>query len=165
MTDLKKQRKMAAQILKCGVNRVYITDNPEIQKEIAKAITRDDLRQYINAEYVDTTPKMRPIDKRQKKGVSRGRHRKKMEQKAKGRRKGPGSRKGAKYARFPKKKRWIQTIRPIRAFLKDLRDSGKIDKRTYRHYYLLTKGGMFRSKAHLKAHLIMDGHLKKEEEG
>jgi len=162
MTNLRKQRKMAASLLKCGVNRVYISDNTEVQSEIEKKITREDIRELVNAGYVTTTPKRRAIDKRQIKGQSSGRHKKQMAQKLKGRRKGPGSRKGKKYARFPKKERWIQTIRPIRSYLKNLREEGTIDRKVYRRYYLLAKGGMFRSKGHLKSHLIMDGHLKEE---
>jgi len=168
MTNLRKQRKMAADILKCGVNRVYITDNAEIQSEIEKKITRQDIRELLNAGLVTTSPKRRAIDKRQIKGQSSGRRKKPMTPKERemGKRKrthqGPGSRKGKKYARFPRKRRWIQTIRPIRAYLKSLRDEGTIDRSIYRRYYLLAKGGMFRNKGHLKLHLIMDGHLKEE---
>ena len=164
MTNLRKQRKMAADLLKCGVNRVYISDNPEVQKEIVPKITREDIRELINAGYVTTAPKRRAIDKRQIKGQSKNpmTQREKMMGRRKRKRQGPGSRKGKKYARFPKKERWIQTIRPIRAYLRDLRAEGTIDRKIYRRYYLLSKGGMFRNKGHLKSHLIMDGHLKEE---
>ena len=83
-------------------------------------------------------------------------------QKAKGRRRGHGSRKGAKYARLPRKRRWIMTIRAIRAYLKELRDKGLIDRHTYRIYYRRAKGGEFKSKAHLRSHLISDGLLREE---
>ncbi len=162
MTNLSKQRRMAADLLKCGVNRVYISDNTEIQSEIAKAISREEIRRLVNKGLVSNKPKRRAVDKRPLKGQSRGRVRKMEAQKKKGRRVGPGSRQGKKYARYPKKERWINIIRPIRAYLKNLRDTGVINKTIYRRYYLLSKGGMFRSKAHLKSHLIMDGHLKEE---
>ena len=88
-----------------------------------------------------------------------------MIQKEKGRRRGHGSRKGAKYARLSRKERWMRMIRPIRLYLRKLRDERKIDKSTYRRYYLKAKGGEFRSKHHLETHLISDGVIKKEESG
>ena len=83
-------------------------------------------------------------------------------QRAKGRQRGHGSRKGKATARRPKKERWVQLIRPIRDELRKLRDDGKIDARTYRAYYVRAKGGQFRSRAHLVAHLKMEGDLKEE---
>ena len=70
-----------------------------------------------------------------------------------GKRKGHGSRKGSKYARFPKKRRWIQTIRPIRRSLRELRDGGNITSDTYRYYYRHASGGIFRSVGHMKSHM------------
>ena len=83
-------------------------------------------------------------------------------QKESGRRKGPGSRKGAKGARDPRKRKWIRTIRPIREELKKLREDEKISVSLYRTYYRKAKGGSFRSRAHLISHLRTDGHLKEE---
>ena len=83
-------------------------------------------------------------------------------QKESGRRKGPGSRKGAKGARSPRKQKWIRTIRPLRATLAELRDSKKITPTLYRRYYMKAKGGAFRSKAHLISHMRTDGHLPEE---
>jgi len=154
MTDLKYQRRLAADILKCGVHRVMIVSTKENEEEISEAVTRDDIRELI---------KTGLISKRQKKGVSRGRTRYRMAQKKKGRRRGQGSREGAKYARLPKKKRWMRTIRSLRAELQTLRNNGEIAPGDYRKYYRRAKGGMFRSRAHLRAHLTMDGVLKGEE--
>lgn len=152
MTDLRNQRRMAASLLKCGRNRVWM-DHDRID-EIAKAVTKEDIRVLINGKVVKAA---------QKKGISRGRKKFVASQKAKGRRRGQGSRKGAKYARLPKKERWIRTIRPIRAYLRSLRDEEKIDRKTFCKYYRKAKGGEFRSKHHLTTHLISDGILKKEE--
>ena len=152
MTDLRNQRRMAASIMKCGVHRVWM-DQDRID-EIARAVTKDDIRVLING---------KAIKAKQKKGISSGRKQYIANQKDKGRRKGYGSRKGAKYARFPRKKQWIRTIRPLRAYLRELRDSEKIPRSTYRKYYRKAKGGEFRSKRHLHSHLISDGVLKKEE--
>jgi large subunit ribosomal protein L19e len=152
MTDLRNQRRMAASLLKCGINRVWM-DHDRID-EIAKAVTKDDIRVLIRG---------KAIKSRQEKGISRGRKKINIIQKKKGRRRGHGSRKGAKYARFPRKKQWIRTIRPLRKFLHNLRDEGKVNKSDYRKYYRKAKGGEFRSKQHLHSHLISDGIIKKEE--
>ncbi|MEA2054798.1 MAG: 50S ribosomal protein L19e [Candidatus Thermoplasmatota archaeon] len=147
--DLKNQRRISANVLKCGKNRVWI--DPDEIEEIGKAVTRRDIRNLVKKGIVDA---------RKKKGVSRGRARETYEQKKKGRRKGQGSRKGTAYARRPKKRRWILTIRPIRAYLKQLRNDGVITPSVYRRYYVRAKGGEFKSKNHLKTHLIMEGVIK-----
>ena len=149
MTDLRNQRRMAASILKCGLHRVWM-DSDRID-EIAKAVTRIDVKILING---------RAIKSKQVCGISRGRKKFNQKQKEKGRRKGHGSRKGAKYARLPRKERWIRTIRPIRTYLRQLRDDKSIDKSIYRKYYRKAKGGEFRSKHHLKSRLTSDGFLK-----
>jgi large subunit ribosomal protein L19e len=149
MTDLRNQRKMAASILKCGVNRVWM-DQDRID-EIAKAVTKEDIRILING---------KAITVRQIKGISNGRKKFNMKQKQKGRKRGHGSRKGAMYARLPKKERWMRTIRTLRKYLKNLRDEKQIDKTIYRKYYLKAKGGEFRSKHHLQTRLVSDGILK-----
>ena len=153
MTDLRNQRRMAASILKCGENRVW-TDSDRTD-EIAKAVTRGDIKILIGGG---------AIKSRQIQGISRGRKKFRQKQKEKGRRKGHGSRKGAKYARLPRKERWIRTIRPIRTYLRQLRDDKSIEKSVYRRYYRKAKGGEFRSKHHLKTHLISDGILKEEKQ-
>jgi len=153
MTDLRNQRRMASSLLKCGQQRVWM--DPDRVDEIAKAVTRSDINLLINGGAVKA---------QQKQGISGGRKRFNMKQKEKGRRKGHGSRKGAKYARLPRKDRWIRTIRPIRIYLKQLRDEKKIEATIYRKYYRKAKGGEFRNKFHLRTHLISDGILKEEKQ-
>jgi large subunit ribosomal protein L19e len=152
MTDLRNQRRMAASILKCGLHRVWM-DQDRLE-EIARAVTKDDIRILING---------KAIKAKQKKGISTGRKQYKANQKHKGRRKGHGSRKGAKYARFPRKSQWIRTIRPLRTYLRELRDNGKLSSSSYRKYYRKAKGGEFRSKRHIHTHLLSDGIIKEEE--
>lgn len=142
---------MAADLLKCGVNRVWM-DHDRLE-EIAKAVTKDDIRILING---------KAIKSKQKKGISNYRNKYIASQKEKGRRRGHGSRKGAKYARLPKKDRWIKTIRPIRIYLKLLREEKQINASIYRKYYMKAKGGEFRSKHHLKTHLMSDGIIKED---
>lgn len=144
---------MAASLLKCGVHRVWM-DQDRLE-EIARAVTKDDIRVLING---------KAIKAKQKKGISSGRKRYVANQKHKGRRKGYGSRKGAKYARFPRKRQWIRTIRPLRAHLKELRDDGSLSPSLYRKYYRKAKGGEFRSRRHLQTHLVSDGIIKQEEQ-
>jgi len=153
MTDLRNQRRVAASILKCGYNRVWI--DPNTTEEVAEAVTRSDIRSLIHA---------RAIKASQKRGISKARIRHLREQKRKGKRAGHGSRKGGKYARFPKKRRWIHTIRPIRDELRTYREEGLITPTIYRRYYLKAKGGTFRSRAHLRSHMVSDGVLKEMKE-
>ncbi len=149
--DVKFQRRLAAEILKCGVERVWI--DPNALDEIKEAVTREDVRMLI---------KRGLIKKKQVKGTSRVRANYLRNQKEKGRRRGPGSRKGKKYARYPRKVRWMKNIRSIRRTLRDLRDSGKIDRHTYRRFYMLAKGGTFKNKNHLLMHMKSEGYIKEE---
>ncbi len=149
--NLRFQRRLAAQILKCGENRVWM--DPTHIEEIAEAITKEDIRELIREGY---------IKKMQVKGTSRVRARYIAAQKAKGRRRGHGKRKGAKYARYPRKRRWMKNIRAIRRTLRELRDEGKLDRHHYRKAYRWAKGGIFKSKKHLIQHLEMMGYIEKE---
>jgi len=147
--NLKNQRRLAASVLKCGKYRVWI--NPEEVEEVEKAVTRRDIRNLIKKDVIKA---------KKKQGVSRGRARATYAQRKKGRRQGHGSRKGTAYARLPRKQRWIQTIRPIRAYLRELRKAETITPTQYRLYYMRAKGGQFRNAPHLRTHLIMEGVIK-----
>jgi large subunit ribosomal protein L19e len=144
---------MASSLLKCGENRVWM-DQDRLD-EIAKAVTKEDIRVLING---------KAIKSRQKSGISSGRKKYAANQKEKGRRRGHGSRKGAKYARLPKKERWMKTIRSIRTYLRTLKDEKKITPTIYRKYYMKAKGGEFRNRRHLETHLISDGIIKEEKQ-
>jgi len=142
MTDLANQRRLAAEVMDIGVNRVWF--DPDASKDIASALTREDIRKLIEEG---------KVDKRAIRGVSRGRARKVDETRAYGHRKGHGSRSGAKGARRPKKQQWMKKIRALRSQLRELRDNKTIDVATYRKLYAKAKGGEYRSRAHLKAHI------------
>lgn len=154
MANLSKQKRIAAQVLKVGVGRVWIDPDPEVTGDIAEAITRADIRGMIEEGI---------IKEKQKQGVSRGRARERAMKKALGRRKGHGSRKGAKGARGGKKRRWITKIRALRRRLKELRDESYVDRTTYRKLYNKAKGGEFRNIAHLNDFIKANGLLKVEE--
>ena len=145
------QRRLAAEMMGCGLNRVRISTDPAEQESIYDAITREQVRELIRRNVVTMRPE---------KGVSRARARYRANQKAKGRRRGHGSRRGGQNARTPKKVQWTATIRRLRAYLRELRDQGRIDVSTYRRYYRQAKGGMFKSRAHLAQQLQMAGVLK-----
>ncbi len=140
--DLRLQRRLAAAILKCGTNRVWF--DPSALEDIAAAATKDDIRELIERGVI----KRKPV-----KGICRARINKKRIRKRKGRGRGHGSRKGKKTARMPRKLQWMLRIRALRKRLRQLRDSGEIDRRTYRMLYLKAKGGEFRSVAHLNAYI------------
>ncbi|UCH90370.1 MAG: 50S ribosomal protein L19e [Thermoplasmata archaeon] len=147
--NLRNQRRVAAELLKCGVNRVWI--DPLRTEDVAEAVTRQDIRSLI---------KIHAIRAHQKRGISSGRAKYNANQKKKGKRKALGSRKGTKYARYPKKRRWISTIRPIRRRLREYRDAGKIDSATYRKFYLHAKGGMYKNLNHLELQLKQSDAFK-----
>jgi large subunit ribosomal protein L19e len=140
--DLGMQKRMAAQVLKVGIHRVWFDEND--LDEISGAVTREDIKRLIIRG---------SIQQKQVKGSSRVRANKIKLQKDKGRRKGHGSRKGSKHSKVTSKRIWIKTIRPIRRRLKELRDSDAIEKSVYRKTYLMAKGGTFKSKAYLESYL------------
>ena len=139
--NLTTQKRLAASILKVGLNRVWI--DPERMEEVSMAITREGVKQLINNGAIKAKPQ---------KGISSYRSKKLAEQKKKGKRKGRGSVKGAKKARNPKKQEWMTTIRALRKDLKEMRDAHEIDATTYRKLYKMAKGGAFRSKSYMKTY-------------
>jgi large subunit ribosomal protein L19e len=142
MADLANQKRLAADLLKVGVTRVWM--DPDRLEDIATAITREDLRKLIEEGV---------IRRRAIVGISRGRARERAAKRAKGHRKGPGSREGAAGARSPKKERWMRRIRAQRRVLRAMRDEKAIDAHTYRILYRKAKGGEFRNVAHLKSYI------------
>ena len=151
MSDLRNQRRLAAAVLDCGEGRVWI--DPLHADAVAEAVTREDVRGLVRKGYIRAN---------QRAGTSKSRARAIAIQKESGRRKGPGSRKGAQGARNPRKARWMRTIRPLRATLKELRAAGKITPSVYRVYYRKAKGGSFRRRNHLVSHLRTDAGLAEE---
>jgi len=148
MPDLSNQRRMAAQILKCGEGRVWI--DPSSQEELADAVTRADVRSAIKAGV---------IRRQAVQGVSRGRAKAHAIEVAKGRHSGPGSRRGTPFARVPRKERWMRRIRAQRDLLRELREAKTITPAVYREFYRRAKGGMFRSRNHLLVNLRLAGHV------
>ncbi len=128
------QRRMAAQILGVGESRVWI--DPDRKDEVQTAITKDDVRKLIKRGIIRKKPEA---------SVSRGRKRAR-----KGKRRGPGSRKGAIES---EKEKWMRRVRALRKTLSELREKGAIERSFYRELYRMVKGGFFRDRSHLLAYL------------
>ena len=142
MTDLKSQRRLAAQILKIGQNRVWI--NPKRMGDVEGAITREEVRKLIHEKVIVSQPE---------KGVSRSRAKVIRAKKLKGRRSGPGSITGAGYAKVTKKEAWMLKIRSLRRKLRELKASRVITEETYSKYYRMAGSGRFQSIAELERNL------------
>ena len=144
--QLTNQKRLAAKILGCGENRVWI--NPDYIDEIASSVQADDIREFIEEGLI----RAKAI-----KGTSRVRARQRLEQRRKGRQKGQGKRSGSANARNPRKQQWMATIRAQRRALKGMREDGTLKSSQYRHYYLKAKGGSYRSIGHMKAQMGVEG--------
>jgi large subunit ribosomal protein L19e len=134
MTDLSAQKRLAADVLDVGENRVWF--DPDAQGEIADAITREDIRELVE----DGT-----IDAEEARGNSRGRARERDAKRSYGHKKGAGSRKGKSGARQDEKDAHVAGIRAQRQKLRELRDDGTLSPAQYRELYNMAKGGEFDS--------------------
>jgi len=142
MTDLKSQRRLAAQILKIGQNRVWI--DPEKVDDAETAITRQEIRKLIHEGVVKPLPE---------KGVSRARARVLHKKKKKGLRSGPGSKTGSPRAKISKKEAWMSKIRALRKRLRALKERKVIAESAYRELYRMASSGRFSSVADLERYL------------
>ncbi len=126
------QRKLAAKVLKCGENRIWI--DPTSAK-VRQAITRRDIRRFVKEGIIKKLPEKK-----------RAKNEEKRQQKT-------GSRRGAKGARIGKKSDWFKVVRPQRKLLKELKSTDQLKPHVYRIVYKLVKGNFFRSRAHLMTYL------------
>ena len=147
MTDVKNQRRLAGEILKRGKNAIWM--DHELPQKISQAITREDVAKLIRDG---------AIKAKQKQGTSRARARALKKRRARGQRRGPGSRKGTRNARLNAKTAWINKIRAQRKYLRKLRDEEYITPHTYRMLYRQAKGNLFRSVRYL-SNWIMEHNL------
>ncbi len=138
MTDLSAQKRLAADVLDVGQNRVWL--DPDAQSEIAEAITRDEIRDLVDEGRIQADDAS---------GNSRGRARERNKKRAYGHQNGPGKRRGKKGARQNEKDQWQNKIRAQRRKLRELRDSGELTPTQYRQLYKKAGGGEFRSVQYL----------------
>ena len=131
------QKRLAADIFKCSPQRVRFDQN--YMKEISEAITRADVRSLISQGVITRLPVG---------GISNGRAKQSMKQRAKGRMRGAGTRKGTAAARSSVG--WVQRVRVQRELLRRLRERKSISDENFKQLYAKVKGGFFRSVRHIK---------------
>jgi large subunit ribosomal protein L19e len=139
MTDLSAQKRLAAEVLDVGKNKIWF--DPDAQSEIAEAITREDIRELVG----DGT-----IRAEEPSGNSRGRARERQGKRSYGHQTGPGSRRGKAGGRQDPKEDWQSRIRAQRAFLREAREEGTLTPSEYRDLYDKAGGGEFDSVADLQ---------------
>ncbi len=142
MTGLKSQRRLAAEILKVGQNRVWI-DSEKIEDAEA-AMTREEIKKLVHEGVIKRLPE---------KGISHARARIVHEKKKKRRRSGPGSRSGSARAKISKKEAWMSKIRALRKRLRELKANKIVTESTYRKLYRWASSGRFVSVADLERYL------------
>lgn len=155
---LKSQKGLASRALGVSPKRVkFQIKTAEDKKEFSEIISRENIRELLQDG---------KIVKLNKRGNSRTRANKTLEQKKKGRRMGHGSRKGTANARLADKTKWIVKLRAMRALLKDLKEKEMLDTKTYRDLYRKAKGNFFRNKKHILLYIKQNElNLKHKKEG
>ncbi|ARM75942.1 50S ribosomal protein L19e [Acidianus manzaensis] len=151
MPELYLQKRLAAKVKGVGINNVKLPE--ENLDEIKEALTTQDISRLI---------KDGKIIIEKGKRVSRGRVKaRRKNRRLKGERRGYGSRKGKKGARFDPHEKWVNGIRKIRLYLRILKANGTIDSHLYRQLYKKAKGGSFRSVNDVRNTLIQMGKIKR----
>ena len=144
--SLRSQRRLAAEILKVGENRVWI--DPERTIDVEVAITREEIRRLVHEGVIKPLPK---------KGVSRARARVLQQKRKRGLRRGPGRKTGSAKAKVSKKEAWMRKVRTLREKLRELKENRVITRAVYRKLYNMAGSGVFESTADLERYIETRG--------
>lgn len=153
MVSLKSQKRLAAEVLKCGKKRVWMDPN-EVDR-IGQANSRVYVRKLI---------KNGLIMKQQQKVHSRARARKHLAAKRLGRHTGVGKKRGTRESRMPTKILWVRRQRVLRRLLRKYREAKKIDHTLYHKFYLASKGNQFKNRTVLIETIFKEKTKKVETE-
>ncbi len=137
MKSLNTHKRIAAELLGVGENRVYF--DPFRIEEISQAITRSDIADLIKSKAI-----RRRIIKNQKRHVEKRTIRE-------------GS---VKMTVVQRKRDYINKIRKLRRFLNDMLEKKIVTKEEWTYIRKLAKAGQFKSRRHLIEYLTIV--LKKE---
>ncbi len=148
--SLRSQRRLAAELLKVGSNRVWI--DPDRVEDVEVAITRVEIRKLIHEGAIKQLPS---------KGVSRSRAKVLQKKRRKGLRRGPGKKEGSSKAVITKKDAWMLKIRALRKKLREWKEKRMITEGAYRQMYLAAGGGRFGSIADMERYARTRGFWRK----
>lgn len=142
--SIKLTKRIAGELLGRGVSAIRIKNDSV--PDAKKAITREDVRALVKNGGIYALKAKHNISAYSK--VLK-------EKRIKGRRRGPGKRKGTRSARGMVE--YKKKIRGQRRLLKQLKEENVIDNIKFKQYYALVKGGNFQSKASLLSRIRSDG--------
>jgi len=153
--NLGSQKKLAARALGISKKRIkFVPNSEEDRTQLKELISREGVKDLVNEGIIKKLPKT---------GISRSSANKILSQKKKGRQSGAGSRKGTANARFKEKDKWMIKIRALRKQLKQFKDEGKLDTKSYRNLYRKSKGNFFRNKRHMLLYINQNNLLNEVE--
>ncbi len=136
MKTLKSQRRMASEVLRVGKNKVWL--DPLRLKDIQEALTRADIEELIKDNAIRAKPSESGKKRRSKKTVY------------------------AKRKVNTRKREYIQRIRKLRKYIKNLKDSKMIGGEKYYALRKEAKSGQFKNLRHLKEHIRHLSHKSLE---
>ncbi|MBS3079232.1 50S ribosomal protein L19e [Candidatus Pacearchaeota archaeon] len=140
--NLRNKKELAARTLGVGKNRIILHN--EAISEIKEAITKQDIKTMFEEGLIS----LKPV-KGRKTNVKRKTKR------------GPGK---VKKKINKRKQNYVKITRKLRRYVRDLRNSGKIDRDSYIDLRKKIKMSEFRSKVHLKEYLEGPTRIKQKEE-